>query len=981
MSVEIEPRKEETQTESTRTLRSLIDDFDKQGAHPALINFGSKTSDTVSYGSLLQSIRQMAAGFAERGLKQGDSVVVFAPNSPSWVKIALAVIYFGGTVVPVDSQQSDEVLKHIVEDSAARFVCTDAKGAERLSKQLKDKSPDVIRMDNDDDLNSWRGLCVKALPASALPTLKPDDFTLLFYTSGTTGMPKGVPLTHGNILLQLDSVISKTDLLRPDDRVLAPLPFFHVYPLNIGLFAPLLMGLPVILPRSLTGPEIKRAINEGKVTVVIGVPRLLRSLYQAIETKFYAHKVVGLLFDFLLTLCGFFTKYLHIKLGKIIFAPVHKQLGPTLRMFTSGGAPLEAPMAAKFKALGFDLACGYGLTETSPLLALRMPDDNDLEGAGEAIAGVELRIVPLKDGDESGADVKEGQGEIQARGPNVFSGYRNLPEKTKEAFSEDGWFRTGDLGYFKGKELHIVGRASSTIVMEGGEKIQPDDIEDRLSKLPGIGEIALLQKDHKLVALVVPDPEAEGGKVSRETISTQLKQAAQAAASYLAITDFAMTETPLPRTNLGKIKRFELNDLYDRAKADDKSGKDTGKGGGGQVSAQDQALLADPAAQKCFDWLKGRFPNETVTFDTSPQLDLGIDSLEWMNLTLELLEQTGVELTAEAIARVSTVRDLLTEVTAAGQDGGTAGEGRLSPVEDPESYLDDKQMTFVQPQTPAELKKARWLFDLVMFLMRPFDVEAVGLDKLPAGQFVLVSNHVSYIDAFAIIAAIPYVRLQKTQWAGWVGIAFANPLVSYLSRLGQIIPIDASHSPIASLAMPAMALKSGKNLVWFPEGERALDGKLLEFKPGIGVLLDKISVPVVPVYLEGTAEALPPGHYWPTKHKIRVIFGDPVDATTLAAEGEKISRAEAGGKGGGDQTSSAAKHRMETEAKRKAAALAKNKEGGPVKDGADASKTTAGVNVQDSAVLSAADKPMTRPEQIAAALRLRVAHLAGKLVL
>jgi long-chain acyl-CoA synthetase len=525
MSVEIQTQKKQAQTDNKRTLRSLIDDFEKQGAHPALISFGANTSDTISYGLLLQSIKQMAAGFAEKGLKQGESVVLFAPNSPAWIMSALSVIYFGGTAVPMDSQQSDEVLKHIVEDSEARFVCTDKKGAERLATVFKTKAPKVIRLDSTDDKDSWKKLFVPVLPESALPVMKPDDFTLLFYTSGTTGMPKGAPLTHANILLQLDSVISKTDLLRPADRVLLPLPFFHVYPCNIGLFAPFLMGLPIILPRSLTGPEIKRAINEGKVTVVIGVPRLLRSLYQAIENKFYAHKAVGLVFDALLYICGFFSTLLHIKFGKFIFRPVHKQLGPTLRMFTSGGAPLEAPLAAKLRALGFDLACGYGLTETSPLLALRMPENNDIASAGEAIAGVELRIVPVKDEDTDGHEAKDGQGEIQARGPNVFGGYRNLPDKTKECFSEDGWFRTGDLGYLKGKELYIVGRASSTIVMEGGEKIQPDDIEDRMSKLPGISEIGLLQKDHKLVALVVPD--AKAGDSSKEAISTQLKGAAK----------------------------------------------------------------------------------------------------------------------------------------------------------------------------------------------------------------------------------------------------------------------------------------------------------------------------------------------------------------------------------------------------------------------------------------------------------------------
>ncbi len=156
MSVEIESQKTEAQTDSTRTLRSLINDFDKQGAHPALISFGASTSDTMSYGHLLQSIKQMASGFADKGLKKGDSVVLFAPNSPAWIISALAIIYFGGTAVPMDSQQSDEVLKHIVEDSQARFICTDAKGAERLAKVFKSKAPDVIRLDSKDDKNNWK---------------------------------------------------------------------------------------------------------------------------------------------------------------------------------------------------------------------------------------------------------------------------------------------------------------------------------------------------------------------------------------------------------------------------------------------------------------------------------------------------------------------------------------------------------------------------------------------------------------------------------------------------------------------------------------------------------------------------------------------------------------------------------------------------------------------------------------------------------
>ncbi|MBS1994927.1 MAG: AMP-binding protein [Cyanobacteria bacterium SZAS LIN-2] len=906
MGIETQFEQDVSKKGSSRTLRDLIDDFDKHTVHPALISFAANTVDTLSYGAMHHSIRQIAAGLAERGLKQGDKVVFFAPNSAAWVMTCLAVLHFGGIAVPMDSQQSNEVLDHIIKDSKAKFICTDAKGVERLTNLYKDNpsSIKVVRLDEADDEQTWRRVKSTPIQPSKLPMMRPDDYCLLFYTSGTTGMPKGVPLTHRNILLQLDSVISKTDLLRPGDRVLLPLPFFHVYPLNIGLLAPFLMGLPIILPRSLTGPEIKRAINEGKVTVIIGVPRLLRSLYQAIEAKFHKNKALGLAFEGLMSACIFLDRRLHLPLGKFIFRPVHDQLGPTLRMFTSGGAPLEATMAAKIKALGFDLACGYGLTETSPLLALRMPDNSDIEGAGVAIEGVEIRIAPIENDDDAGR--LDDQGEIQVRGPNVFGGYLNLPQVTKEAFTADGWFRTGDLGYFRGEQLHVVGRASSTIVMEGGEKIQPDDIEDKLSKLAGISEVGLLQKDHKLVALVVPDPAALAGQDARSVIAAHLKEAARGAASYLAVTDFAVTDEPLPRTNLGKIKRFQLKELYDKARGgqpgemvDKTSARAHASRARAEArakaqasppsSAQDQALMEDPAAKKCLDWLKARFPEHDITLDTSPQLDLAIDSLEWINLTFELLEKTGVELTEQAIANVHTVRDLLTEVKAAAAAGGTQSgpANRFSPVEDPQEFLSPAQLSYVQPMPPAQARYARWLYKLSMKLMQPFEVEAIGLENLPEGQFILIPNHASYIDAFAIMAVLPYPRLQKTQWAGWVGIAYGNPLFAYLIKLSQVIPIDAQNSLMTSLAMSAMALKNGKNLVWFPEGERTLDGHLLKFKAGIGMLTEKADIPLVPVYLEGTAEALPPGQFWPTRHKIRVYFDQPSLPQALITEGKR----------------------------------------------------------------------------------------------
>jgi long-chain acyl-CoA synthetase len=923
--------KTKTTEEETRTLCTLIDGFAAHDKEVAIVSFSRNASATLTFKAFTDEIIHMAAGLQAHGIKKGDNIAFFAPNSPAWIISALAVIYSGATVVPIDSQQSDEVLKHIVKDSLAGWIFTDERGSKRLDKALPKSnahaktSHRIVRLDKEDIPDSWKNVsagngkkksnegndkqessegiaktnsskgnhthptgnghktAVKSNSAS--PAVVASDIAVLFYTSGTTGVPKGVPLSHTNMMLQLDS-ISKMDLLKPSDRVLAPLPLFHVYPLNIGLLVPLTMGLPVVLPHSLTGPEIMRAINEGKVTVIVGVPRLLRTLFLAIENRLNENKIVGAGFAMALAYCQTMDRLFGLRPGRMLFAPLRKKFAATLRLFTCGGAPLDAELASKLRAIGWEIAVGYGLTETSPLLSLRLPENRDLQGVGEPIKGVEVKIQPLKERDEQ---IDKDAGEIIARGPNVFAGYRNRPELDKEVFTGDGWFKTGDLGVFKNSQLHVIGRASSTIVMEGGEKIQPEDVEDKIAKQPGISEIGLLQVEHKLVALIVPDMKALGDKDLQTSIASAVKAASAGLASYLQITDFAITRDALPRTNLGKIKRHELTERYEQAKKSGKDGKggDNGKDGKSKapspgLDSADQTLIEEPAAASCWEWLKAKFPDQEVTLDTNPQLDLNIDSLEWMNLTLELAEKTGVEISGEAISRATTVRELLNEVVSSAE----GGEEAVSPLEDPDHYLSDKQREFLKPLQGGRITAARMLYFFTVALMKPFRVTAVGSEHLSDKQFVLVPNHASYIDAFALTAVLPYDVMRNTHWAGWSGIAFGNPIFSFLSRIAQVFPIEAKQSLFASLALAVSVLKAGNNLVWFPEGERTLDGKLLPFKQGIGLLLEKSDVSVVPVYLNGTREALPPGAFFPSFHQIKVIFGEPVKAKQLAKEGK-----------------------------------------------------------------------------------------------
>jgi len=878
------------------TLRSLIDDFDKYAVNPALIQFTRSGSNTITYAALAERVRRFAAGFQRLGVKNGNTVIIFAANSPAWVVCALAALYSGLVVVPVDPQHSSEVLEHIVKDSKAAMIFSDESGSKKLEEtRVKIKAPDseplrkgtlpLYRLDKESGADSWTKLESKRqdyedlLEAHDVPE---DDVAILFYTSGTTGMPKGVPLTHKNIRSQLDAAFAQMTFIGPADRILLPLPLFHVYPLNIGLLGPLKLGLPIILPLSLTGPELVRAINEGRATILVSVPRILRSLFEAINKKAHAGKISGTLFDCLMGIAEAADK-LGIRAGKVLFRSVREKLGPTLRVFTSGGAPLDPVLTRKFKALGWDIAIGYGLTETSPLLALRMPENADIEGTGKPIPNVELKIMPLQNDEEARDESshRDEQGEVLARGPNVFSGYLHLEDKTREVFTQDGWFRTGDLGFIKNGNLHITGRASSTLVMEGGKKFQPEDVEEKLAKQEAIREIGLLKKDNKLVALVVPELKSTGNSDARQAVSAALKTAAAGMASYLHITDFAITREPLPRTNLGKLKRHELEEKYDKARAEEKSEDSKEPFSESNLSPEDRALINSPAAGAVWQWLKARFPDHKITLDTSPELELNIDSLEWMNLTLEMVESSGVELEQDALARVNTVRDLLKEVQNSAQEGNAA----VSPIKHPERFLDEKSRKFVEPLTERQQAQAKAYLALTMFLTRPFHIEAIGYDRVPDGQVVFTPNHASYMDAFVLTAALPEERLQNTQWAGWVGVAFGNPVFSYLSRLAQVIPIDAKNSMLTSIALGAAVLKQGKSLVWFPESKRTLDGNLLPFKQGIGILLKDQNIPLIPIYIDGTREALPPGAYFPKPIKIKVWFGEPVQSAQLIKEG------------------------------------------------------------------------------------------------
>ena len=860
---------------SERTLQSVGDSLGERGDKTALLAFEKKDRHRWSFEKLASCARSFANGLVEQDFKRGDTVALFAENSSEWIAAALGIIRASMVAVPLDVQLGDETLVHTLQDSDTRAIITTRKRAKRIEKlDLKNK-PKFILLDADSgDERSWEQFLSNE--ATDLPTTSSDDKAVLFYTSGTTGPPKGVPLSHGNILSQLD-VAKNVQLIRGGDRILLPLPLHHVYPFVIGMLAPLALGLPLVLPFSLSGQQLLRALREGDVTAIVGVPRLYSALYSGIESRVNSSGwIARRLFSVLLAVSGFARK-LNLRVGKLLFRSLHKRFGENLRLLASGGSALDPELAGKLEALGWEVAIGYGLTETSPLLTVKLPNKSRPDNAGKPVAGVEIRIDPAaleKEERSNGHEV----GEVLARGPNIFAGYRNLDKKTAEIFTDDGWFRTGDMGYFDDRgQLHLLGRISTLIKTESGEKIQTEDVEAAYAETSAIREIGVLEKKGKLVALVVPKHAGGGGDDAKDAVRKAIEAASKHLPSHQRISDYAITSDALPRTRLGKIQRHRLVERYQQAKEGGKKTDGAGAMPIDEMSGEDRGLLEDSAARSVWELLAKRYRDKRLTPDTSPQFDLGIDSLEWLNLTLEIGEASGVELTDDAIAGIETVRDLLREVT-------EGGEGKaLDPLAQPNEVLDEKQRQWLKPLGALEAATARLVHAGNRALMRLiFGLRAEGLEHLPKDrQWVLTPNHVSYLDPSAIAALLDWNQLRKTYWAGWTGIIFANPVMRFLSRLGKILPVEPMRAARSSLAFGAAILKDKKNLVWFPEGERSASGELQEFKPGIGMLLEQFPVCVIPVFVHGTHEALPPGKIFARPHAIRVVFGTPLDAREL----------------------------------------------------------------------------------------------------
>ena len=696
------------------TICSLLQDLGARGQTPAIIASSERSIVTWDCTTLATNAVGLAAWLRARSLEHRVPVVLWAPNSPLWIVAALGVLAAGAVLVPVDDLAEEAQLEAVLRRSGSHMVLTTQQHQAKCAELLGEFEAEIWL------LETVAGEGVAPIsPDAAVAMLAPatTDPAALFWTSGTTGSPKAFFLTHGNIASNVEALRALA-IVGPADRALLPLPLHHAYPFIVGMLSTLTCGTAIVLPDGATGPLIIKALTYGEATAIIGVPRLYDALMAAIQSGVEEHGVVLRLgWRGLLRLAIAVQRATGLRPGSFLFAPIRRAIAPHLRYLVSGGARLERDTAERLEALGWIVLSGYGLAETASIFTGNSLNSRRVGSAGRPLAGGQVRIA-LPDA--------EGVGEIELRGPSIAAGYIDNPSANAETFTLDGWFRTGDLGYVdRDGFLFVTGRAKEVIVLGGGKKVNPEDLERIYGSAPEIREIAILEDSGALVALVRPDSvklHARGAMNIRDGTRIVLAETALDLPFYQRLSGFAVTDQPLPRTRLGKYRRFLLHDLYARALA-----------GGPQRTARmldeaDLALLRDPIAGAAWALLRDRFPDRVIDLDVDPSLDLNLDSFAWMELEVALEARTGVRLTEADIAGIETLRDLLRLCVARRRDG--AGIEEVSPVaRDTERWLAPRGLLL----TAAGLV----LYGLNWVIMHTcFQLRVSGLEHLPSSGAV-----------------------------------------------------------------------------------------------------------------------------------------------------------------------------------------------------------------------------------------------------
>ena len=829
-----------------------------------------------TYGQFYQTSRQVASWLLGVGVRKGDRVALLLENRPEWPMAYFGILLAGGVGVPIDLQSRPDLIAYILNQTQARVLVAspqaplaEIQGLPNLEKIVVVGQPDAAlhkAVSFDDILKAPE-------TEESFPPGAPEDLASIIYTSGTTGPPKGVMLTHKNFYANFLSLMG-LQVVRPGDNFLSILPLFHVLPFTATVIVPLLSKNKITYLGTLKADMLLQCIREQKVTLLPVTPQVLQHFYNGIKKRFSEMPLgLGWVVERFLSVSWKFSRVMGFNPARPLLKKIKASLGPQFRYFISGGAKLPLELAQNLSKVGLEVAEGYGLTETSPGVAINPPQAPKPGSVGPPLKGVEVRIL---DPDS------EGIGEILIRGDNVMAGYYQNDAATLEAI-RDGWFHSGDLGcQDKAGYLYIKERLKDIIVLSSGKNISSEEVSNHYLQASTIKEIHVMPdpREEKLVAVVVPDFEhfrASGEADIYGEVKWELEFYSQQLESYKRVRDFVLVNRELPKTRLGKVKRHEAAALYR-----EKAGKRYGKR---KLAREEELSEAGRAVVKIMARQVG---SDQIALDDHLELDLGLDSLGMVELIAALEERLNITIQDGEFSEVFTLGELIRAVEAKQPEVGAAEEKVRSWTE----ILQD-------PPSPALLNKISlkkgigaycfttawsWFVGLIFGMF--FRPKVYGREGLGDQGYILCPNHVSFLDGFLLFRAAPKALRHHLFFMGYSKY-FEAPLVRSLVRM-RVIPVNSARFLVDSMLASAYVLRRGGVMAIFPEGSRSVSGKLMEFKKGVAILAKELDIKLVPVFIDGTYEAWPPAARFPRPHPTRIIFGREFSAAELKETGLKI---------------------------------------------------------------------------------------------
>jgi len=538
----------------------------KYGKKIALEDLADTPIPKVTYQELLENILRFGTALQQLGIKERTHIAIIGENRAQWGIAYLTLMSFNYVVVPIDKNlTSNEILNIIHESDAEAIIFSDA------YQQLLSEKRDVLKrlkhfitmdLKKTDSFLSMPEMISTTQPISAnqLPKINPDELGEIIFTSGSLGRAKGVMLSQSNLVSNLMSM-TKMLFIFPDDKFLSVLPIHHTYECTCGFLCPVFSGASVHFARSLK--TVTEDIQKVHATMLLGVPLLFEKMFRAIYKAIEKAKVKSVIMKPLISITDFAAKAGWKNSKKKIFHELHSKFGGSVRLFIAGGAAPDPKVSKGLREFGFNFVQGYGLTETSPILALNQLDNFKDNAAGLPLPGIQIKI---------NTPDEEGVGEIFAKGPSVMLGYYKNEKFTTEAF-EDGWFKTGDLGCFdEDGFLHISGRKKNVIIANNGKNIFPEEIEDILHRSPYVLESLVFgekddKHDERIAAQIFVDAEAfieysEKNNVPiteeliQQKISEVIKETNEQLASFKQIKNFYIRQQEFEKTTTQKIKRY-----------------------------------------------------------------------------------------------------------------------------------------------------------------------------------------------------------------------------------------------------------------------------------------------------------------------------------------------------------------------------------------------------------------------------------------